>query len=186
MITAIMESFQQLVADSLCAAGLDIAGESGLCEAGPGLLFPQLFPWAPFLLPFPAKFPLDSLPTCPLQMDLETLPKLQESDWSGLYSESFLTPSEPPAKPIKYKKTDVELGSIGTLTKAERREKILRYQEKRRRRIFTKRISYQCRKRVADQRLRVKGRFVSGKQAECLRGLENEKNNVSWPWQAYI
>lgn len=185
-----MESFQQLVADSLSASGFDTAGESGFCETGPGLMFPHMFPWAPFLLPFPPKFPMDSLPSCPLQMEMDNLHRLQEVEWPAGYSDSFSSLSsnacETPVKAMKYKKVEVELGPVGTLTKAERREKILKYQEKRRRRTFTKRISYQCRKRVADQRLRVKGRFVSSKQAECLRGLENEKNNVSWPWQPYI
>ena len=183
-----MESFQQLVADSLSASGFDSAGESALCEAGPGLLFSQVFPWGPFLVPFPPKFSMDSLPACQLQMDMESLPRMQESDWSALFPESFssLSPSEVPVKAIKYKKTEVELGPVGTLSKAERRAKILRYQEKRRRRTFTKRISYQCRKRVADQRLRVKGRFVSTKQEEHMRGLESGKNDLSWPWQGYI
>lgn len=183
-----MESFQQLVADSLSASGLDSAGDGALCEPGQGLLFPQVFPWGPFLMPFPPKFAMDSMPACPLQMDLESLPKMQESDWCALFPESFSSlspsPTEVPVKVIRYKKTEVELGPIGTLSKAERRERILRYQEKRRRRTYTKRISYQCRKRVADQRMRVKGRFVSSKQAELMRGLESGKNN--WPWQAYI
>lgn len=181
-----MESFQQLVADSLSASGFDTAGESGFGEAGPGLMFPHMFPWAPFLLPFPPKFPMDSFPTCPLQMDVDNSHRLEEAEWPVGFSDSLSSNAcETPGKAIKYKKVEVELGPVGTLTKAERREKILKYQEKRRRRTFTKRISYQCRKRVADQRLRVKGRFVSSKQAQRLRGLENEKNNVPWPWQPY-
>ena len=55
--------------------------------------------------------------------------------------------------------------SIGGLTCEERRAKIKKYLEKKPRRIYGKRISYSCRKRVADNRVRVKGRFV--KKAEA-------------------
>ncbi|OMJ83138.1 hypothetical protein SteCoe_15991 [Stentor coeruleus] len=57
---------------------------------------------------------------------------------------------------------------IGTITMEERKEKVKKYLEKRKRRIFTKRISYACRKRVADSRIRVKGRFVTKEQARKL------------------
>ena len=35
------------------------------------------------------------------------------------------------------------------------------------------------RKKVADNRIRIKGRFVSKDAAKKLQGLQNEKNNVS-------
>ncbi|CAG9328873.1 unnamed protein product [Blepharisma stoltei] len=70
---------------------------------------------------------------------------------------------------------------IGTLSYEERREKIMKYLEKRKRRNYNKKIAYACRKRVADDRIRVKGRFVTKVQAEALKGLQNEKNNVSLP-----
>ena len=74
---------------------------------------------------------------------------------------------------------------IGTLTPEERKMKIERYLIKRRSRNFGKKVSYACRKRVADSRIRIKGRFVTKAQAEALKGLENEKNNVSLPLKAY-
>lgn len=43
----------------------------------------------------------------------------------------------------------------------ERQYKIERYKNKRRN--WIRKISYDCRKRVADSRLRVKGRFISKK-----------------------
>ena len=52
---------------------------------------------------------------------------------------------------------------IGPLTREERRIRVERYFEKRKRRTFTKKVSYICRKRVADNRQRYKGRFVSKK-----------------------
>lgn len=50
----------------------------------------------------------------------------------------------------------------------ERQLKIQKYLEKKRKRTWHKKISYSCRKKVADQRLRVKGRFISKKQADSL------------------
>ena len=54
---------------------------------------------------------------------------------------------------------------IGTLTLEERRIKIEKYLEKRKRRSWNKRVNYDCRKKVADNRLRIKGRFVTKDQA---------------------
>jgi hypothetical protein len=49
---------------------------------------------------------------------------------------------------------------IGKLTLDERLVKVRRYIEKRYRRKWLKKVSYDCRKTVADNRLRIKGRFV--------------------------
>jgi hypothetical protein len=50
---------------------------------------------------------------------------------------------------------------IGSLSLEERSIKVKRYQEKRLRRVWSKKINYGCRKRVADNRMRIKGRFVA-------------------------
>jgi len=57
---------------------------------------------------------------------------------------------------------------IGTLTVEERRVKVERYLEKRKKRTWSKKINYDCRKRVADSRLRFKGRFVTKSQAFAM------------------
>ena len=57
---------------------------------------------------------------------------------------------------------------LGTISLEERRMKVKKFLEKRKRRIFKKRISYACRKRVADSRVRVKGRFITKQQASAL------------------
>ena len=51
-------------------------------------------------------------------------------------------------------------GRIGIYTPAERAAIISRFQSKRTRRVWNKKIRYNCRKSLADRRMRVKGRFV--------------------------
>ena len=67
--------------------------------------------------------------------------------------------------PDKIRKSIPNSTKIGTITVEERRIKVLKFLEKRKRRVYTKKISYLCRKRVADTRERFKGRFVSKKIA---------------------
>jgi hypothetical protein len=51
-------------------------------------------------------------------------------------------------------------GRIGIYTPAERAAIIARFQKKRKSRMWKKKIRYNCRKNLADRRLRIKGRFV--------------------------
>jgi len=50
--------------------------------------------------------------------------------------------------------------TIGVYTRSERAAKLFRYRQKRARRNFAKRVLYGCRKRFADSRPRVGGRFI--------------------------
>ena len=59
-------------------------------------------------------------------------------------------------------------GRIGIYTAAERAAIIARFQRKRSRRVWNKKIRYGCRKSLADRRLRVKGRFVKRSEQEQL------------------
>jgi len=63
------------------------------------------------------------------------------------------------SQPIKKSSGGEDIITIGIYTKAQRREKIRRYREKKNN-PAKKRILYQCRKKFADTRKRVKGRFV--------------------------
>jgi hypothetical protein len=55
---------------------------------------------------------------------------------------------------------DEEMVRLGSYTPVERQRKIQRYMEKRRRRVWSKKILYSCRKNFADRRPRIGGRFV--------------------------
>ena len=50
---------------------------------------------------------------------------------------------------------------IGTLSQSQRAVKVRKYLMKKQKRVWSKRVHYDCRKRVAQNRLRVKGRFVT-------------------------
>eukprot|EP01082_Thalassiosira_pseudonana_P003402 g2685.t1.1.5e174189 g2685 g2685.t1 contig12:608525-610285(+) len=60
----------------------------------------------------------------------------------------------------KYKEVYNKNGRIGIYTPAERAVIITKFNAKRARRVWNKKIRYNCRKNLADRRLRVKGRFV--------------------------
>lgn len=62
-------------------------------------------------------------------------------------------------------------GLIGPLTMSERMEKVLKYLQKKRMKSSMKKFCYKCRKQVAEKRLRIKGRFVTKKQAFDILGM---------------
>lgn len=68
--------------------------------------------------------------------------------------------AEPAPAPIN----EDDLITVGSYTHGERQGKIQRYLEKRRRRVWSKKILYSCRKSFADKRPRIGGRFVKLKE----------------------
>lgn len=58
---------------------------------------------------------------------------------------------------------------IGAYSPESRRRRIEKFLEKRKQRVWTKRVKYDVRKNFADSRLRVKGRFVKKEDEELLR-----------------
>lgn len=67
----------------------------------------------------------------------------------------------PPVHPM-----DASCPRVGAYTKEERQVIIAKFRAKKMRRVWRKQIKYDCRKRLADTRPRVKGRFVSRKERE--------------------
>jgi hypothetical protein len=64
-------------------------------------------------------------------------------------------------------------GFVGAYSPEARRRRIERFLEKRKRRVWTKKVKYDVRKNFADSRLRVKGRFVKKEDEEILREIVN-------------
>ena len=60
---------------------------------------------------------------------------------------------------------------IGVYSPDARRKRIQRFLEKRKKRVWTKKVKYDVRKNFADSRMRVKGRFVKKEDEELLREL---------------
>lgn len=69
----------------------------------------------------------------------------------------------------------IDDGTPRKLTPEERAAKIERYRAKRQARNFQHRISYQCRKKVADKRPRVRGRFARDDEAGAVYPEEAAK-----------
>ena len=71
---------------------------------------------------------------------------------------------------------------IGQLTHKERQEKVLKFIMRKRMKTHGKKFTYECRKQVAEKRLRIKGRFVTKLQAFQILGIteadENSNENL--------
>jgi hypothetical protein len=76
--------------------------------------------------------------------------------------------------PALHHPMDASCPRVGAYTKEERQVIIAKFRAKKMRRVWRKQIKYDCRKRLADTRPRVKGRFVSRKERENQEEDEEE------------
>lgn len=110
---------------------------------------------------------------------LDPQPSDSESSVNSFREELRLpkTSRKPRKKHVQIPATVLEIvvvrRQVGLMSVDERQEKIKKYLEKRQRRNWGKRISYDCRKRVADGRLRFKGRFIA-KPSQSDASLQSE------------
>jgi hypothetical protein len=74
--------------------------------------------------------------------------------------QSFYPPQAQPQQPEPEVFNIEKVERVGNLSVEERITKVRRYIEKKHRRKWIKKVSYDCRKRVANVRLRIKGRFI--------------------------
>jgi len=77
----------------------------------------------------------------------------------------------------KYKEMYNKNGRIGIYTPNERSAIIAKFNSKRTRRVWNKKIRYNCRKNLADRRVRVKGRFVKRSSEEAAAAAAVKKAN---------
>ncbi|CAL4946692.1 unnamed protein product [Urochloa decumbens] len=70
---------------------------------------------------------------------------------------------------------------VGRYSAEERKERIERYRVKRHQRNFNKKITYACRKTLADSRPRVKGRFARNGEADA-EADEREASDVTYDY----
>jgi hypothetical protein len=95
--------------------------------------------------------------------DVVTSAEARASPYSGSSNSSGTGAASSMVLPhdlTKYRDVYNKNGRIGVYTPSERAAIIARFQAKRSRRVWNKKIRYSCRKNLADKRLRVKGRFV--------------------------
>jgi hypothetical protein len=71
--------------------------------------------------------------------------------------------------PVKLQGLYFTAGRVGVYTQHERAHIIARFQAKRAKRVWWKKVRYSCRSSLADQRVRAKGRFV--KASETMHAL---------------
>lgn len=68
---------------------------------------------------------------------------------------------------------------VGAYSREERQIRINRFRDKKKKRVWRKQIKYDCRKRLADTRPRIKGRFVSRKEDGTEGGDDEIRDYIS-------
>jgi hypothetical protein len=113
----------------------------------------------------------------PMDIKNEMMSNNNKRDYSSFIKDEIITPKVTDVMTMTmlpsflnvHPNCGVGEARIGAYTKEERQQVLERFRAKKQRRVWRKQIKYDCRKRLADTRPRVKGRFVSRK-GDCLPG----------------
>lgn len=70
------------------------------------------------------------------------------------------------------------VGYVGIYSPEDRRVRVERFWEKKKRRVWAKKVKYDVRKNFADSRIRVKGRFVKKVEEDAVIGLSGSNTSV--------
>ena len=166
-----------------------------------GLLKLNLIPDSAITDFIPSRVPTASSATIIKTEKTSKLPSIQRVQSSSSSSSSSaaasLTPASRPIGPLYGPEPELTVANfgpingvvvgdgcrVGVYTKEERDKRIERFREKKLKRIWRKQIKYDCRKRLADTRPRVKGRFVSrvdeGALTEAAAALSSSSSSSS-------
>lgn len=125
----------------------------------------------PYALDLPPLSPCSDDLCCSAFPSVSDFPEFEDTGPSLLFVVTCAyTLPEPQACPVKpLIKTETSKVFCAEKEAVDRKRKLERYRWKRERRRFTRKVAYECRKTVADRRLRVKGRFVTKQQELRLR-----------------
>jgi len=158
------EADEMLDAERCAASGVGLPGGGGGGGGDGGV------PAADFMGPPPGVPEEDESDLEPAELLRRARARLLEDlSTEGAMGEKGVLPL--PHSLAKYKEVYNKNGRIGIYTPAERAAIIAKFNSKRSRRVWNKKIRYNCRKNLADRRMRVKGRFVkrSTEQAAQLK-----------------
>ena len=95
-----------------------------------------------------------------------------------------VNPDCPSSLKSKYGKIYNRFGRVGIFTIEQRRKIMARYRLKRTNRVWKKTVRYDCRKNLADTRLRIKGRFVRRDSEQAKAYFAKLKADLvrGWSW----
>ncbi|CAG9317710.1 unnamed protein product [Blepharisma stoltei] len=145
---------------------------------------------ASFEMPFPPNLQED--PLCSHISDLQDIslvePNLFPSEVASTTISEYTSDDQSDAQkaiPIyQFVVIPCNSNKIGSISYEERQKKLQKYREKKARRTWRKKVNYDSRKKVADKRLRYKGRFITRDQAisigiQDVPKLDMEKQEFS-------
>ncbi|KAJ0402056.1 hypothetical protein P43SY_009261 [Pythium insidiosum] len=116
----------------------------------------------------------------PWSAEQRPMPRVRQSA-AILRSPREMQFASPPARPMRLR----PMRKIGIYTPEQRRERIRRFHEKRKQRVFHKRVKYDCRKRLAIACPRIKGRFVKREEYEQAMAAASAEAQDDAAWQSH-